>query len=328
MYIGMLSSSINLPHRVLWLFVCFSNCDYLISHCCFSTLWKSDKRGWLTRWLPWSFTNPMWHSDTLCLNWIGIFPLSIPVFPILFWCIPPFVHFGTFHSSPITQIQQGGWKCSNVIFPMTQNPRIANLTIKWKFLPWTHEITPWGGIPLRLGTTGLFIYSNIPSQLVSLLRDGSVLFLFISWDIWNKQSVNQPIKSVPLTIIRDYAPTLSSPEETKDAFYDSQATAFMTTSTTEQWTSTVYVQRDFNARVRNDSCQISWENTASKNYMQTDNKCWKYAVIISCTQWTTTTLSEVFWTKSVGASQELSSGISLIWYWQEKLTLDYSSVRV
>jgi len=23
----------------------------------------------------------------------------------------------------------------------------ANLNLKWKFLPWTHEIPPWGGIP-------------------------------------------------------------------------------------------------------------------------------------------------------------------------------------
>ena len=27
--------------------------------------------------------------------------------------------------------------------------------MKWKFLPWTHEIPPWGGIPPRLGTIGL-----------------------------------------------------------------------------------------------------------------------------------------------------------------------------
>jgi len=30
---------------------------------------KSDKWDWLTRWPPWSFTNPMWHSDTHCLLW-------------------------------------------------------------------------------------------------------------------------------------------------------------------------------------------------------------------------------------------------------------------
>jgi len=27
--------------------------------------------------------------------------------------------------------------------------------MKWKFLPWTHEIPPWGGIPPRLGTTAV-----------------------------------------------------------------------------------------------------------------------------------------------------------------------------
>ena len=29
----------------------------------------------------------------------------------------------------------------------------GNFTTKWKFLPWTHEIPPQGGIPPRLGTT-------------------------------------------------------------------------------------------------------------------------------------------------------------------------------
>ena len=32
---------------------------------------------------------------------------------------------------------------------------IGNLTAKWKFLPWTHEIPPWRGIPPRLGTTDI-----------------------------------------------------------------------------------------------------------------------------------------------------------------------------
>jgi len=31
---------------------------------------------------------------------------------------------------------------------------ICSLATKWKFLPWSHEIPPWGGIPPRLGTTG------------------------------------------------------------------------------------------------------------------------------------------------------------------------------
>jgi len=26
---------------------------------------KSDKRGWLTRWPPWSFANPIWPSARL-----------------------------------------------------------------------------------------------------------------------------------------------------------------------------------------------------------------------------------------------------------------------
>jgi len=36
---------------------------------------KSDKRGWLTRWPPRSFANPIWHSDPLCLHWSAIVPL-------------------------------------------------------------------------------------------------------------------------------------------------------------------------------------------------------------------------------------------------------------
>jgi len=36
---------------------------------------KSDKRGWLTRWPPRSFTNPIWHSIPLCLHWSAIVPL-------------------------------------------------------------------------------------------------------------------------------------------------------------------------------------------------------------------------------------------------------------
>jgi len=43
--------------------------------------------------------------------------------PNLFWWIPPLAHFETFHSSPISQIQQGGCKSSNVIFATTQIAR-------------------------------------------------------------------------------------------------------------------------------------------------------------------------------------------------------------
>jgi len=63
-------------HRVLCLFVCFSNYTYLISNCCFSTLFQKviNRVGWLDdRHRHWSLTNPMWHSDTLCLNWSVIF---------------------------------------------------------------------------------------------------------------------------------------------------------------------------------------------------------------------------------------------------------------
>jgi len=52
------------------------------------------------------------------------FPSSVTaVVPNLFWCITPLAHFGTFHSSPITQFHQGGWKGLNVIFAMTQVAR-------------------------------------------------------------------------------------------------------------------------------------------------------------------------------------------------------------
>jgi len=62
----MLSSSANLLHRVLCLFVFLA---VLISFptAVFQYCSKSDKRGWLTRWPPWSFANPMCHSDTLSL---------------------------------------------------------------------------------------------------------------------------------------------------------------------------------------------------------------------------------------------------------------------
>jgi len=36
---------------------------------------KNDKRGWLTRWPPQSFANPIWHSAPLCLHWSTIVPL-------------------------------------------------------------------------------------------------------------------------------------------------------------------------------------------------------------------------------------------------------------
>ena len=37
-------------------------------------LTKSDKRGWLTRWPPRSFSKLVWHSIPLCLHWSAIVP--------------------------------------------------------------------------------------------------------------------------------------------------------------------------------------------------------------------------------------------------------------
>jgi len=36
---------------------------------------KSYEGGWLTRWPPRSFANPIWHSARLCLHWTAIVPL-------------------------------------------------------------------------------------------------------------------------------------------------------------------------------------------------------------------------------------------------------------
>ena len=49
-----------------------------------------------------------------------------------------------------------------------------NLIIKWKFLPWTHKIPPWGGIPTRLGTTA-------PHNLDSLLHGISCCLIHWRW---------------------------------------------------------------------------------------------------------------------------------------------------
>jgi len=37
----------------------------------YSSLLKNLMLG---RWQPWSFTNPIWHSATLCLHWSAIMP--------------------------------------------------------------------------------------------------------------------------------------------------------------------------------------------------------------------------------------------------------------
>ena len=39
---------------------------------------RNDKRGWLTRWPPRSFANPIWLSAPLCLHWSTI----VPLFPL------------------------------------------------------------------------------------------------------------------------------------------------------------------------------------------------------------------------------------------------------
>ena len=43
---------------------------------------KNDKRGWLTRWPPRFFANPIWHSASLYLHWSAIVPLCFH----LLWC--------------------------------------------------------------------------------------------------------------------------------------------------------------------------------------------------------------------------------------------------
>ena len=63
----------------------------------FQHLSKSNKRGWFTIiyiWLPWSFTNPMWHSDTLCLHWSVFCPIVFSFILMLLtigfffaWCL-------------------------------------------------------------------------------------------------------------------------------------------------------------------------------------------------------------------------------------------------
>ena len=55
--------------------VFFSLCLFHLQLLFLNHLTKSDKRGWLTRWPPRSFANPMWHSAPLCLHWSAIVPL-------------------------------------------------------------------------------------------------------------------------------------------------------------------------------------------------------------------------------------------------------------
>jgi len=44
---------------------------------------------------------------------------------------------------------------ANVNLKKCNTYNIGNVTIKSTFLTWTHEITPWRGIPLWLGTTDI-----------------------------------------------------------------------------------------------------------------------------------------------------------------------------
>jgi len=78
-YAGMLYSSVNLIPRVLCLFV-FQSALIWFPTVVFQHFWKSDKRVWLTGWQPQSVTNPMRHSDTLCLHWSVILPLRFHLF--------------------------------------------------------------------------------------------------------------------------------------------------------------------------------------------------------------------------------------------------------
>ena len=55
----------------VFLFIMLIWCPTVVSQ----HLSKNDKRGWLTRWPPQSFANPIWHSGPLCLHWSAIVPL-------------------------------------------------------------------------------------------------------------------------------------------------------------------------------------------------------------------------------------------------------------
>jgi len=55
----------------VFLFIMLIWCPTVVSQ----HLSKCDKRGWLTRWPPWSFANPIWHNAPLCLHWSAIVPL-------------------------------------------------------------------------------------------------------------------------------------------------------------------------------------------------------------------------------------------------------------
>jgi len=68
-------SSVNLLHHALCLFV-FITVPLWCPTVVLQHFSKSDKRGWLTRWPPWSFTNPILRSATLCLHQSHIMTLN------------------------------------------------------------------------------------------------------------------------------------------------------------------------------------------------------------------------------------------------------------
>jgi len=75
------------------LFICYLSSPCFLFACLFfliEPIWfpsvvfqhfsKSAKWDWLTRWPPWSFTNPIWHSDTVYSNRSVILPLCFNLF--------------------------------------------------------------------------------------------------------------------------------------------------------------------------------------------------------------------------------------------------------
>jgi len=83
---------------------------------------------------------------------------------------------------------------------------------------------------------------------------------------------NHRNKTVPLNTVCTYVPTLPSPDEDKDAFYDCLPIAFKSTPTTEH----AYVLGDVNARVGNGR-YYSWPDFFVKygvgKLLQMENEC-------------------------------------------------------
>jgi len=90
-------------------FVCFSKCAYFIFDYYFLTLAKNFKRGWFNRWPPWSFNNPIWNSDNLCLHWSVLLLLCFGLFYVpstVFWFI-----LRTFHWQLVTSVHDAFLYC-------------------------------------------------------------------------------------------------------------------------------------------------------------------------------------------------------------------------